>query len=64
MVSVVCDKVLGSAKKTNYFACVDRNAARFLRDVRNGFGLCTRAAAGVAKPLENGEFEFTYVYRH
>lgn len=65
MAHVVCDKVFGQPTEyTNFFACADREAARFMRNVRNGFGQSNKAAAGVAKLQQGGGFNIAWVYRN
>ena len=66
MAHVVFDKVFGqpNGSATNFFACADREAARFMRDVRNGFGLSNKAVAGVGKLQQGGGFQIAWVYRN
>jgi len=61
---VVCDKVFGQPNEyTNVFVCVDREAARFMRNVRNGFGQSSKAVAGVAKLQRGGGFKIAWLHR-
>ena len=65
MAHVVCDKVFGQPTEyTNFFVCVDREAARFMRNVRNGFGQSNKSVAGVAKLQQGGGFKIAWVYRN
>ena len=66
MAHVVCDKVFGqpNASVANFFVCADREAARFMRDVRNGFGLSNKAVAGVGKLQQGGGFQIAWLYRN
>ena len=65
MAHVVCDKVFGKTSEyDNFFVCVDREAARFMRNVRNGFGQSSKSVAGVAKLQQGGGFQIAWLYRN
>lgn len=66
MAHVVCDKVFGqpNGSVTNFFVCADREAARFMRNVRNGFGQSNKAVAGVGKLQQGGGFQIAWLYRN
>ena len=66
MAHVVCDKVFGrpAGEYTNFIVCADREAARFMRNVRNGFGQSNKTVAGVAKLQQGGGFMIAWLYRN